>query len=192
MQKTLGLTLFLLLMAAAPGNLLAHSGSHDAPPPPAEAPLPELPEEEIVHEGPLMGEAPVMEESLNASGAASKDTLDASGMAAMEANDPGPVDYGMGDLPSDTLGTRGTEGASPLWGDEPKLPGAEPVPMDLRDMGEHGNHDMPDHAAMTQKHVQPAEHEWNNTSRKGYGWALALVVLSALWFGFLDYKKPLE
>ncbi len=181
MKPFASLLLFLLMIAGVASPLWANTGAHVEPPAQPEATLPELPEETI-HKGPLMGESFVTEETLSPDAPAAGD------------NDAGPVDYGMGDLPSDYPGEEGMEGAAPLWGEEPALPGAEPAPMDLKNMTGQADHEMPegDHAAMAKDHVQPAEHEWINTSRKGYWWALALVLLAGLWFGFLDLKKPFE
>jgi len=178
-KLTASLCFLLILTFAGTGPLWAHGGGHDAPAPQPETTLPELPEETI-HEGPLMQESFVSEETLSP--------------AETKGGDAGPVDYGMGDMPADAKGLEGQEGTDPLWGDESHLPGAEPAPMDLTQMEGHGEHAMEGggHAAMTKDHVQPAEHEWINTSRKGYGWALALVLLSGVWFGFLDFKKPFE
>ena len=166
--------LILLLAVSTPVSLWAHGGHQDGILEMADVDLPELSDESI-------GEETVGEETFGM-----EETV------VTDPDDSGPVDYGMGDMPADTPETKG---APPLWGEQPPPVGAEPVaPMDLSNMSEHDDHDMPasDHASMKMESVKPAEHEWISSSRKGYAWAIALVVLSCLWFGFLDMKRPFE
>jgi len=93
----------------------------------------------------------------------------------LKATESGSVDYGVSDS-MDAFETEEVGGGGPLWGEEqqPK-------------MSEHDGHDM-----SQMKQVEPAEHKWISTSRKGYGWAAALTLLSGALFGFLTLKRPCE
>ena len=86
----------------------------------------------------------------------------------------GAIDYGTGDS-MDAFEMEEVGDGGPLWGEEPPAEKA------------HEDHDM-----SKMQHVKPAEHEWISTSQKGYKWAAAATVLSAVFFGFLTFKRPCE
>ena len=92
----------------------------------------------------------------------------------MNDHDSGTIDYGTGDS-MDAFEMEEVGGGGPLWGEEPPAEKS------------HEDHDM-----SKMKHVKLAEHEWISTSQKGYKWAAAATALSAVFFGFLTFKRPCE
>jgi hypothetical protein len=98
-----------------------------------------------------------------------------------------PVDYGTTpeqpapeDAPQPSLGLE----------NDPLGLGPEPLDQDLGTAMPHTGHEM---AGMKmEKHVEPATHELVSSSRKGYGLAVGITVLSGLAAGLLFLKRPTD
>lgn len=82
---------------------------------------------------------------------------------------------------------------SNLFGDDDLLsPAMKPAgQMDHGEAG-HGGKQQERQGHAQEPHVEIATHKWVSTSKKGYGVAVGITLLSGLVFGILSFRRPNE